>query len=163
MPQALMTTPQSRRQFMIRRARQAKGLTQRELAAMVGTSASRISQLENGCRELDANLAPRLAAVLDIQGRALNTLLGEPDDPGWRQWIWQSRCSPNEKLLLLALHESQEPALNAADLVASTGLPPGTVRALTEALHRRGVLRPVFGPETEARRWAFAGSVPEAA
>jgi len=142
---------------VIQRARQVKGLTQRELSQRVGVSPSTLSQVENGRRALDPALAARLAVELDLQGQRLQRLLGSSNPRYWRRWIWQSRCTPNEKLLLLALLERTTQMAETAALVTQTGLPPGTVAALTEALQRQGVLKPVLDAHSDAVLWRFAG------
>lgn len=59
-------TPLSARCRLIRRARQAKGLSQRELGQRVGLPQSRISQIETGDADLDAGILPQIAAELSI-------------------------------------------------------------------------------------------------
>ncbi|MBK5940617.1 helix-turn-helix domain-containing protein [Halochromatium roseum] len=156
MSHALTMTREARQRYVIQRARQARGLTQRELGQRVGVSPATISQLENGRKSLDPRLAERLANALQLQGQALQQLLNTDDKADWRRWIWHSRCSPNEKLLLLALLDRSAQAAETEGLVEQTGLPAGTVRALTDALHRRGLLRRVFDSQSGEQAWCFA-------
>lgn len=135
------TSPRHRRSRLIRRAREASGLTQRELGERVGLPQSAISGIETGAAEFDPALLPRIAVELDIQGNALRTLMASGPDDRWRQWIWASRRPPTEKLLLLAVLDGGAGAITVDDLVACTGLTVGTVRALTDGFVRAGVLR----------------------
>ena len=50
---------------MLRSARKEKGLTMKELGAMVGVSESAISQYENGKREADFETLLKIGEVLD--------------------------------------------------------------------------------------------------
>lgn len=156
MSHSLTMTREARQRYVVRRARQARGLTQRELGQRVGVSPATISHLENGRKSLDPRLAERLANALELQGQALQQLLNTDDNTQWRNWIWRSRCPPNEKLLLLALLDRSAQAADTDGLVEQTGLPAGTVRALTEALHRRGMLRRVFDTQSGEQAWCFA-------
>jgi hypothetical protein len=130
-----------RRKRLIRRAREAKGFTQRELGLRVGLPQSAISGIETGDTELDTVLLPRFAVELDIQGSALRTLMAGGPDDRWRQWIWASRRPPTEKLVLLAVLDSGDKGTALDDLVACTGLTVGTVRAVVEGFVRDGVLQ----------------------
>jgi transcriptional regulator with XRE-family HTH domain len=135
------TSPRRRRSRLIRRAREASGLTQRELGERVGLPQSSISGIETGDAELDPALLPRVAVELEIQGSALRTLMaGGPDDQ-WRHWIWACRRPPTEKLVLLAVLDSGDSGIALDDLVACTGLTVGTVRAVVDGVVRDGVLR----------------------
>ncbi len=51
--------------LMLRSARKAKGLTMKELGAMVGVSESAISQYETGKREMDFETLLRIGEILD--------------------------------------------------------------------------------------------------
>ena len=130
-----------RRKRLIRRAREARGFTQRELGERVGLPQSAISGIETGDTELDPALLPRFAVELDIQGSALRTLMAGGPDDRWRQWIWACRRSPTEKLVLLAVLDSGDSGIALDDLVACTGLTVGTVRAVVDGFVRDGVLR----------------------
>jgi transcriptional regulator with XRE-family HTH domain len=156
MSHSLTMTREARQRYVVQRARQARGLTQRELGQRVGVSPATISQLENGRKPLDPRLAERLANALQLQGQALQQLLNTDDKAEWRRWIWHSRCSPNEKLLLLALLDRSAQAAETEGLVEQTGLPEGTVRGLTEDLHRCGLLRRVFDSQSGKQAWCFA-------
>lgn len=48
----------------MKKLREEKGLTLRELSPMVGVSASYLSLIENGKRELPVKLAKKLAEIL---------------------------------------------------------------------------------------------------
>ncbi|MEA3642236.1 MAG: helix-turn-helix transcriptional regulator [Lamprobacter sp.] len=156
MSHSLTMTREARQRYVMQRARQARGLSQRELGQRVGVSPATISQLENGRKSLNPRLAERLANALQLQGQALQQLLDTDDAAQWRRWIWRSRCTPNEKLLLLALLDRSAQATDTEGLVEQTGLPEGTVRALTDALHRQGLLRRIFDSQTGAQAWCFA-------
>ena len=54
---------------MVRACRDAKGLTQQQLAAAVGLQKSNISEIERGRRAVGKTLARKLAAVLDTDYR----------------------------------------------------------------------------------------------
>jgi len=126
---------------LIGRAREVKGLTQRELGARVGLSQSAVSRLENGHPMISPELLARIGTVLDLPGDALCALLVGADPPQWRQWVWASRCKPTEKLLLLALLDRPDARSALDELAACTGLGAGTVRSLTAELIRGGLLR----------------------
>ncbi|MBK5969236.1 transcriptional regulator, y4mF family [Thiorhodovibrio litoralis] len=128
------------RSELIRRARRAKGLTQRELGEQVGLPQSTISQIETGDILVDLTLLPRIAAVLDIGGQALHRLLEASDGLRWRAWVWASNRPPNQKLVLLALTDGADGQANLAQLEALTGLNTGTLRAAVEELARVGLL-----------------------
>lgn len=156
MSQSLTMTREARQRYVLQRARQARGLTQRELGQRVGVSPATISQLENGRKTLKPGLAERLANALELQGQGLRQLLDTDDNTQWRRWIWRSHCTPNEKLLLLALLDRSAQAAETEELVAQTGLPVGTVRALADALHRQGLLRRVFDSRSGVQGLCFA-------
>ena len=61
----------------IRNGRNAKGLTQLELAQLVGLSRYTIQDWEAGRRTPTLELLPKIAQVLDI---SVNSLMGETDD-----------------------------------------------------------------------------------
>ena len=148
-------SPRHHRRRLIRRAREASGLTQRELGERVGLPQSTISEIETGDAALDPALLPRIAVELDIQGSALRTLLASGPDDRWRQWIWASRRPPTEKLLLLAVLDGGAGGIAVDDLVACTGLTVGTVRSLADGLAREGVLqRHGNGPGSELLTFA---------
>ena len=134
-------SPRHRRRRLLRRAREASGLTQRELGERVGLPQSAISGIETGDVELDPALLPRIAVELDIQGSALRTLMASGPDDRWRQWIWTSRCPPTDKLVLLAVLDGGAGGIAVDELVACTGLTVGTVRSLADSLVREGVLQ----------------------
>jgi transcriptional regulator with XRE-family HTH domain len=125
----------------MQRARDAKGLSQRELGARIGLSQSVVSQIENGHLVLAPGLLPQLAGALDLDGDALQALLAAFGPAHWRGWIWASQRPPNEKLLLLALLDSPEQAADLAELSARTGLVLGSVRRLADDLLRQGLVR----------------------
>lgn len=152
-------TPLSVRCWLIRRARQAKGLSQRELGQRVGLPQSRISQIETGDADLDAEILPQIAAELSIAGQAQQRLLVEFPEQRWRQWVWHSRYSPSEKLVLLALLDSAAEGADFDRLQAATGLTAGTVRALIAALTDEGLLRTVPGGCGQAPKVAFAACI----
>lgn len=156
MSHSLTMTREARQRYVMQRARQARGLTQRELGQRVGVSSATISHLENGRKSLDPQLAERLANALQLQGQGLQQVLNTDDNTQWREWIWRSRCTPNEKLLLLAMLDRSAQAAETEGLVEQTGLPAGTVRALTEALHRQDLLRRVFDLQSGEQAWCFA-------
>jgi transcriptional regulator with XRE-family HTH domain len=135
------TNLRHRRSRLIRRAREASGLTQRELGERVGLPQSTISGIETGDAALDPALLPRIAVELEIRGCALRTLLASGPDDRWRQWIWSSRRPPTEKLLLLAVLDRGAGGIAMDDLVACTGLTVGTVGAVTDAFVREGLLQ----------------------
>lgn len=163
MPRTLRTRSGPCKCQVIQRARQAKGLTQGELGRQVGLSPASISKLENGRQPLDPALAPRLAAVLELQGAALHRLLGQAGTGHWRHWIWQSRCTPNEKLVLLALLDSSTQAADTDTLTERTGLLAGTVHTLADGLYRQGVLSRTIDAQTGTVSWRFAGPTEEIA
>jgi transcriptional regulator with XRE-family HTH domain len=134
-------SPRHHRRRLIRRAREASGLTQRELGERVGLPQSAISGIETGDAELDPALLPRIAIELNIRGSALRTLLASGPDDQWRQWIWSSRRPPTDKLLLLAVLDGGAGGIAMDDLVACTGLTVGTVGAVTDGFVREGLLR----------------------
>ena len=142
------------RRRLIRRARQAMGLSQRELGQRVGLPQSRISQIETGDADLDDDCIPRIAAELGIVGQALERLLGEHPAQRWRQWIWRSRRSPSQKLVLLALLDCATQGADVDSLQAATGLTVGTVRALVAELTEEGLLRPLSGSLDPTRKVA---------
>jgi len=66
---------------MIRRLREAKEMSQAELATLVGTSQPQINRLENGDRKLTKEWAERIAPFLNVPPNVL--LFGWPDEqPG---------------------------------------------------------------------------------
>ena len=50
----------------LRKARMAKGITQKKIATIVGISESYYCQLENGTRRMSLPLARKIAMVLDM-------------------------------------------------------------------------------------------------
>ncbi|MCF7985554.1 MAG: helix-turn-helix domain-containing protein [Thiohalocapsa sp.] len=126
---------------LIRRARQLKGLTQRELGELLGLSQSAVSRLESSPGAPTPDLLPRIAAVLELPADALSFVLVGADAEQCRQWIWSSRLTPNEKLLLAALLDSPQARSELDMLMTRTGLGAGTVRSLTDKLTRDGLLR----------------------
>lgn len=51
----------------VRELRKMRGLTQTELATLVGTSQSHIANIEKGLRDIDINLLIRLARALRVK------------------------------------------------------------------------------------------------
>lgn len=51
----------------VRELRKMRGLTQTELATLVGTSQSHIANIEKGLRDVDINLAIRIARALSVK------------------------------------------------------------------------------------------------
>lgn len=51
----------------VRELRKIRGLTQTELATLVGTSQSHIANIEKGLRDIDINLLIRLARALRVK------------------------------------------------------------------------------------------------
>lgn len=148
---------------LIRRAREVKGLTQRELGERVGLSQSAVCRLESGGLAPPPDLLARITQVLDLPADAVSAVFAGADPQQWRQWVWASRRTPNEKLLLLALLDRPDARSGVDVLIARTGLGTGTVRSLTERLLCEGLLR----REVDRDRWctvlAFAGYPGEAA
>jgi transcriptional regulator with XRE-family HTH domain len=126
---------------LIRSARQVKGLTQRELGALVGLSQSEVSRLERRGVARDPEVLPRIAAVLDVAGDLLCAALAGGHERPWRQWVWASRRKPYEKLLLLALLDSCDAECELDALMARTGLGAGSARSMADRLRREGLLR----------------------
>lgn len=62
----------------LRKMREARGLTQRELAKAIGVSRQAIGFYESGEREPDLETVQKLAQVL---GTSISYLVGETDDP----------------------------------------------------------------------------------
>ena len=50
----------------LKRLRESRGMTQRQLAAQIGANASAISRIEKGDRDPLATTAARLARVFDV-------------------------------------------------------------------------------------------------
>jgi transcriptional regulator with XRE-family HTH domain len=61
-----MSAEDSRVGQLIRRDREARCLTRRDLAELVGISTSHLRNVENGNRRVTPHLAEQLAAVLDL-------------------------------------------------------------------------------------------------
>jgi len=142
---------------LIRRAREVKGLTQRELGERVGLSQSAVCRLESGGLAPPPDLLARITHVLDLPADALCAVFAGAEPQQWRQWVWASPRTPNEKLLLLALLDRPD-ARSAVDvLIARTGLGTGTVRSLTERLLCEGLLRCEEDPDQWRTVLAFAG------
>ncbi|MBK5969536.1 MULTISPECIES: helix-turn-helix domain-containing protein [Thiorhodovibrio] len=133
---------------LIRRARQAMGLTQRELGERVGLPQSTMSRIENGDSVLEPAVLAQLAAVLEIGSQGLRTLLDGVSQDSWRQWVWLSRRPPKEKLLLLALIDGVSGEATMQQLEDLTGFTIGTLRAAIEGLAREGLIQLT----TDARR-----------
>ena len=131
---------------LIRRARQARGLSQQELGALVGLSQPEVSRLESRGLARDPAVLARIAAALEVPGDLLGALLAEGELAQWQRWVWASRRKPYEKLLLLALLECPDARGDLDALMARTGLGPGTARSLLEGLVRDGVVRAQLDP-----------------
>ncbi len=70
------------------------GMSQAEVARMIGVSGSTVSRLKDGSRHLDADSKPYQLAVLFLRAwRSLDTLMGSHDEPA-RAWL----RSPNAGL-----------------------------------------------------------------
>lgn len=52
--------------FNLHQTRHARGLSQAQLASIVGVSQSYVSALERGLQPSDADIVPRLAKALDV-------------------------------------------------------------------------------------------------
>ena len=150
----------SRRQ-LIRRAREAKGLTQRELGERIGLSQSVVSHIETGDADVAPALLPRIAAELEICGTAFYVVLGSARSDQWRSWIWSSRRPPNEKLLLLSLLDGAAGNGALETLTSLTGLNAGTVRSLADGLVQEGLLLRLDDPRTCGEMLVFADQRPE--
>lgn len=88
----------------LRKIRTEKGLTQKDVAEAVGTTANQISRLENGNRKLAPEWLERLSVALDCSKAAL---LGETEV-----------LSEREKLLLDYFRNSDKAG---QDLILKTG------------------------------------------
>lgn len=148
------------RSELIRRARRAKGLTQRELGEQVGLPQSTISQIETGDIVVDATLLPRIAAALDIGGQALHRLLAATDGRHWREWVWASNRPPNQKLVVLALTDGADGHASLEKLEALTGLNTGTLRAAVEELARLGLVHEARDRLNQSASIVIAGPSP---
>ena len=89
---------------------------------------------------MDSAVLPRLAAALEIGGQALQRLLETTDGQHWRQWVWASKRSPNQKLVLLALTDGADGQTTMRQLEALSGLNIGTLRAVIDELTRAGLV-----------------------
>ena len=63
----------------IKELRKAKGLTQKQLAEMVGCSVSYMTEMENATKQINARRLDAVAKALRVDVR---DLLGEPEQPG---------------------------------------------------------------------------------
>ncbi|WP_328983777.1 helix-turn-helix domain-containing protein [Thiorhodovibrio winogradskyi] len=133
---------------MIRRARLAMGLTQRELGERMRMPQSTVSRIETGDAVPEPAVLAQLAAVLDMGSLGLRSLLDGLNHDSWRQWVWMSRRPPSEKLLLLALVDGVEGDTTLEQLEDMTGFTIGTLRAAIEGLVREGLIQLT----TDARR-----------
>ena len=98
----------------IKYLREMKGLTQKELAKIIGISTSELGMIEQGRREPGREKLERLADVLDtttdyLLGRTefvdnivtkadLERLLGPGDYPEWIEWIELKKYLDKQKL-----------------------------------------------------------------
>jgi hypothetical protein len=113
--------------------------------------------LESGGLAPPPDLLARITHVLDLPADALCAVFAGAEPQQWRQWVWASPRTPNEKLLLLALLD-QPGARGALDALTSrTGLGSGTVRSLAESLLRDGLLRREADHATRRTLLALAG------
>lgn len=62
----------------IKEFREAQGIKQKELAAMIGIAPNTLSQYENGKREPDIETVKRMAATLNV---TVDCLLGQQEKP----------------------------------------------------------------------------------
>jgi transcriptional regulator with XRE-family HTH domain len=126
---------------LIGRARQSKGLTQRELGERLGLSQPDVSRLENGRLVFSPELLSQVAIALDMPGNTLGAIVAGADTQVWRELIWTAQRKPIEKLVLLALLDKPRARGDLAALAASTGLGIGIVRSLTDDLVRDWLLQ----------------------
>lgn len=101
----------------VRRRREQKGLSLRDVAEVTGVSASTLSRIENGAGKPDADNIARLAAWLDMPiERVMHHGTRSPSDP---------------KPVVYFPHEST-PEVVEAHLRADRQLTPETAKALSE-------------------------------
>jgi len=101
----------------VRRRREEKGLSLRDVADVTGVSASTLSRIENGAGKPDADNIARLAAWLDMPiERVMHHGTRSPSDP---------------KPVVYFPHEST-PEVVEAHLRADRHLTPETAKALSE-------------------------------
>ena len=101
----------------VRRRREARGLSLRDVAEQTGVSASTLSRIENGTGKPDADNIARLAAWLDMPiERVMHHGNRSPSDP---------------KPVVYYPHEST-PEIIEAHLRADRQLTPETAKALSE-------------------------------
>src|SRR3989449_11545206 len=101
----------------VRRRRQERGLSLRDVADRTGVSASTLSRIENGTGKPDADNIARLAAWLDMP-------IERVMHPG-------SRSAADPKPVVYYPHEST-PEIVEAHLRADRHLTPETAKALSE-------------------------------
>lgn len=118
--------------LMLRSARKAKGLTMKELGAMVGVSESAISQYETGKREMDFETLLRIGEILDCTADYLlrgedtkkraHPQEGDGLDKERSEWstAWD-QASPELRRAAMAVLKSGEPRSDAQDAVPSDG------------------------------------------
>ncbi len=100
----------------IRRRREQKGLSLRDLAEETGVSASTLSRIENGTGKPDADNIARLAAWLDMPIERV---------------MHHDRAAAEAKPVIYYPHEST-PEIVEAHLRADRHLTPQTAKALSE-------------------------------
>jgi len=100
----------------IRRRREQKGLSLRDLAEETGVSASTLSRIENGTGKPDADNIARLAAWLDMPIERV---------------MHHDRAAAEAKPVIYYPHEST-PEIIEAHLRADRHLTPQTAKALSE-------------------------------
>ena len=101
----------------VRRRREERGLSLRDVADQTGVSASTLSRIENGTGKPDADNIARLAAWLDM--------------PIERIMHHSNRSSSDPKPVVYYPHEST-PEIIEAHLRADRQLTPETAKALSE-------------------------------
>jgi len=109
----------------IRELREAKGLSQDELGARIGSNKFKISRVENEDTRLDLDLALKIADALSVN---LADVLGIEGGTGFREDAAPYKTGPNDPLYRLAdstkarsLYQSQ------SDVVDELGIHPGDV------------------------------------
>lgn len=115
--------------LMLRSARKAKGLTMKELGAMVGVSESAISQYETGKREMDFETLLKLGEILDCsvdyllrgENKKKPTPVSEDGlDEEKREWsIAWDNASPELRRAAMAVLRSAELPHGVQDTSAS--------------------------------------------
>lgn len=137
-------------------AREAKGLTQEDLASKVGVRAQAIWRYENGWNKPSADAAVRLAEVLGTTERYLMTgerappgiVDEEADAVGWQRFV---ELGLYDRYRELGLDEQQLEYIRHARFKAGPAVEPGPYVRLAELLLEKPVARSAEDALAEAR------------